>query len=84
MEFRTQIEGIPCICKVTEYRPPVPITGTGYGDTNPPEDEVFSFEILDRKGYRAYWLERKVDTHVEFRLCHEYLKIREELNTCID
>ena len=61
MEFHTQIDGIPCICKVTG------------------KDE-FDFEILDRKGYRALWLERKVDEHIEFRLQHEYLKIVKEFN----
>lgn len=84
MEFHTQIDGIPCICKVTHYSPAKPMTGTGYGDCDPPEEEEFTFEILDRKGYRAYWLERKVDTHVEFRLQHEYLKIVKEFNACID
>lgn len=84
MEFHTQIEGIPCICRVTHYSPATPMKGAGYGDCDPPEEEEFDFEILDRKGYRACWLERKVDEHVEFRLCHEYLKIVKELNACID
>ncbi len=84
MKFDTQIEGIPCICKVTYYSPAKPMTGSGYGDCDPPEEEEFDFEILDRKGYRAHWLERKVDTHVEFRLQDEYLKIVKEFNACTD
>lgn len=84
MQFFTQIEGIPCICQVTHYSPARPMTGSGYGDCEPPEEEEFDFEILDRKGYRAHWLERKVDTHVEIRLQDEYLKIVKEFNACTD
>ena len=81
MEFRTQINGIPCICRVTHYSPATPMARNGYGEViDPPEPEEFDFEILDRKGYRAYWLERKVDEHIEFRLCHEYKKIVSEFN----
>lgn len=47
---------------------------------DPPEPEEFDFEILDRKGYPALWLARKVDEHVEFRLCHEYKNIVSEFN----
>ena len=84
MKFPTQIEGIPCICKVTYYSPAKPMTSSRYGDCDPPEEEVFYFDILDRKGYRAPWLERKVDTDVELRLQEEYLEIVKELNACID
>ena len=79
MYFLTQIDGIPCICKVTHYSPARPMTGSGYGDCEPPEEEEFDFEILDRNGYPALWLARKVDEHVEFRLCHEYKNFVSEL-----
>ena len=80
MDFVTQVEGIPCICRVTHYCPETPMWGSGYGDCEPPEPEEFAYQILDRKGHRALWLERKVDEHIEFRLCHEYKKIVSEFN----
>jgi len=43
--FQTKVSGIPCQCKV---------------DYTPPDIRGFEFRILDRKGYLAPWLERKV------------------------
>ena len=77
MEFRTTVDGIPCICRVIAYAPAKPwkqhtFPGAGPGDCDPPEDEDFDYEILDRKGYPASWLERKLDHNDERRFIQEF------------
>lgn len=53
-EIETTIKGIPCLIGVLEYS-----SGDhddywgGWFDTN--------WDVLDRKGYKAAWLERKLD-----------------------
>ena len=75
--FSTRISGIPCQCRVIVYHPEVPmrITGPGFGDAEPPEPLEFEYEILDRKGYKANWLEQKLDDQDPSRLLTEYLSI---------
>lgn len=74
MVFDTTVAGIPCQCLVTSYHPAVPmqITGSGFGDAEPPEAEEFEFRIMDRKGYPAPWLERKLDKEDNKRLLKEF------------
>lgn len=75
MRFSTHVAGIPCQCEVTCYYParPMRITGTGFGDADPPEPEIFEFEILDRKGRYAPWLEKKMTPADEARIHEEFL-----------
>jgi len=75
MVFETTVAGIPCQCLVYEYQEELPmrITGTGYGDADPPEPAVFTFRLLDRRGYPAPWLERKLSMNDHERLKQEYL-----------
>jgi len=75
MVFETRVAGIPCQCLVTHYSPELPmkITGTGYGDAEPPEPEEFEFRIMDRRGYPAPWLEAKLTQQDHDRLLQEYL-----------
>ena len=77
MIFHTRVGGIPCQCLVYSYYPAVlmRITGTGFGDADPPEDEVFEFRLLDRKGYPADWLERKLTNNDADRIKKEYLAL---------
>ena len=77
MIFPTHVAGIPCQCEVLEYRPyqPMRITGSGYGDSEPPEDEVFEFRLLDMTGYPAAWLEKKVTDAIVRHLKAEYLRL---------
>lgn len=80
--FPTYISGIPCQCRVMTYIPAraMQVVGPGFGDANPPEDEVIEFEVLDRKGYKAAWLERKLQDTDHIRLRDEYhTHMREEL-----
>lgn len=73
--FDTQVAGIPCQCTVYGYAPEIPmrITGSGFGDADPPEPAVFDFRIMDRRGYPAPWLEAKLQPGDADRLLHEYL-----------
>ncbi len=78
MVFETTVSGIPCQCEVTHYQGPKDwkqhtFAGAGPGDCDPPEDEEFEFQILDRNGYPAPWLERKLTTDDPSRLQQEYL-----------
>jgi len=77
MIFHTRVAGIPCQCLVYSYEEAIPmrITGTGFGDADPPEDEVFEFRLLDRKGYPADWLERKLTNNDADRIKKEYLAL---------
>ena len=72
--FDTRIQGIPCQCRVTYYAEALPmrIINTGFGDADPPEYEELEFEILDRTGRRARWLEDKLTENDEVRLLSEY------------
>jgi hypothetical protein len=59
--IETQVRGIPCRAKLTYYAARVP--GRTYGPPEhcyPEEPEEIEFEILDRRGRPAPWLERKL------------------------
>lgn len=73
--FKTRVAGIPCLCEVTHYAEEVPmrITGSGFGDADPPEYEEFEYQIRDRRGRLAPWLERKLTEDDDLRLKREYL-----------
>jgi len=77
MIFHTYVAGIPCQCLVYSYQESIPmrVTGTGYGDAEPPEPETFGFRLLDRKGYPARWLENKLTGGDTSRLLQEYLSL---------
>lgn len=74
-QFETSIDGIPCICEVTDYYP-----GTSYSSTSlePSDDTEFSFTINDRKGYPAKWLEKKLTEQDNDRLFTEFLDHQDE------
>lgn len=74
MEFDTRVAGIPCVCRVTNYQASTPmrITGSGFGDCDPPDPGEFEFKILDRKGYPASWLEKKLKPKDTDRLYEEF------------
>ena len=74
MQFPTYIAGIPCQCNVIYATPLIPmrVYGPGMEDADPPEGGDFEFEILDRKGYRAKWLEHKLTSKDVDRLYEEF------------
>lgn len=65
--FATRVAGIPCQCHVLSYT--APLHGTLY---DPPESSNFSYELLDRSGYHAKWLERKLTEKDDARLEEEF------------
>lgn len=74
MEFETRIAGIPCICHVTHYTPVIPGRFSGPPeDCYPDEGGEFEFEVLDRNGRPAPWLERKLTSEDEDRLYQEFI-----------
>lgn len=59
----THISGIPCKVEVTYFLVVSPWKGPAH--TCPSSDDYYGFEeiefdVLDRKGYKADWLERKM------------------------
>lgn len=74
--FKTHIKGIPCQCRITHYYPgqAMIITGLGFGDADPPEQEEFEYEILDRKGYVAPWLTKLMTSKDQMRIEQECSK----------
>jgi len=81
MEFQTKVCGIPCTVKVTLYHEAVPmrIYGSGFGDCDPPEPTEFEFQLLDRKGYPAKWLENKLTPAIERRIYEDFQNHLENL-----
>ena len=65
-EIEHHIDGIPCIIGVYAYEPYVPAYTSGLPENcYPAEGGCGDYDILDRRGYRAAWLERKVDARAE-------------------
>jgi hypothetical protein len=62
MVFSTHVQGIPCQCRITHFSPAVPmrVYGPSWDDADPPKPEELDYEILDRKGRPAAWLENKI------------------------
>lgn len=73
-DFESHVQGIPCKVRVTYHTPYVPASYN-----SPDEDGEFEFELLDRKGYRAKWLEAKVTEADVDRLEKEYLAWLEDV-----
>lgn len=75
-DFETRVAGIPCGVVVMEYR-----DNPGWS-SNPamvePDDREFEFILIDRKGYRIEWLERKLTECDCRRIENEYLDWREK------
>ena len=72
-DFMTTVAGIPCGVVVDYYaagRDWIQHTfpGAGPGDCEPPEPEDMEWHIVDRKGYAAEWLERKMQAADEQRI----------------
>lgn len=73
-DFETKVAGIPCGVVVLEYR-----NVSGWS-SNPemaePDDHEFEFILVNTRGYRAHWLERKLTGSDYRRIETEYLKWR--------
>lgn len=61
-EIEGRVAGIPCIIAVTDYEKYIPAYTSGRPeDCYPSEGGYGEWELLDRRGRRAEWLERKVN-----------------------
>lgn len=73
--FETKIHGIPCQIDVTNF-----LVVEGSHSYNADSDwdyygyTEFEFEVYDRKGYPAAWLERKLTPTDRERIQEEYTK----------
>ena len=65
-EIEHRVCGIPCIVGVTDYEGYTPAYISGPPENcYPAEGGSGDFEILDRRGYRAKWLEKKMTAQDE-------------------
>lgn len=73
-DFNTQVNGTPCICRVTHYSPYQPPRGM-HGPMEDAEEEIpseFEFELLYPGGLRAIALEESLGQSDIDRLQDEY------------
>lgn len=86
MIFASTVAGVPCKIEVTWYVPaePMRITGSGFGDAEPPVSEEFEFDVLDMRCRPAPWLEAKLTPADLIRIREEFTIMRrgEELADC--
>ena len=75
--FESSISGIPCQILVTSYIDEAPIIHGRWEDSHPGEFE-FEFEVYDRKGYRANWLEAKITDDIEIELFEEFMESKHD------
>lgn len=76
--LQTRISGIPCQIEVTSYYPARSGKWFRDGSCAAPEYEELEFVVLDRKGYPAPWLEKKMDAQDRNRIIEELQKQRDD------
>jgi hypothetical protein len=75
MQFESRIAGIPCIINVTYYNI---IKGEGCGapsDIDARGGVESEFEVLDSRGRRALWLERKLNADMIYNIKSEIAEL---------
>lgn len=75
MIFEANIQDIPVLVKVIHYQAPraMRITGTGFGDAEPPEEEEFDFLLFDNNMQNSTVLDEFMsDDTVHAQLLGEY------------
>ena len=76
--FSTTIASIPCQIDVTYFDPGEPECLYGHPDSwHPGTGAEIEFEVFDRRGYRAEWLERKITDAIRSEIeeqCIEHLQ----------
>ena len=72
MIFTTTVNGIPCQCEVTYWCPAIPAATSGPPDKcHEAWPEEFEYQLLDRRGRRAKWLDPYITPDVTQRLAEE-------------
>lgn len=76
MIFATNVQGIPVLCTVTHFARgcPMRITGSGFGDANPPEPDEIEFYLKDADGNLLDELAALPET--EAQILKEYVHLR--------
>lgn len=69
-DFETTVAGIPCTVVVTRYYPGHPMVREG-PMCGPEEGPDVDYILLDRKGYVADWLHKKITKNDEERIYEE-------------
>lgn len=83
IEIETRVCGIPCIAKLTSYESQAPHKGSAQScdsDMDYYGYEEIEFEILDRRGRSAPWLQRKLTAADDSRIQTELSEALEESN----
>jgi hypothetical protein len=75
--FKSSINGIPCQILVTSYIDEKPII-SGLWENSEPGHFEFEFEVYDRKGYPAAWLEAKLTDDINDQIADEFIKLLDE------
>lgn len=82
IEFESYVGTDDVLIRVTDYSAAssMIITGTGFGDCEPPEDEIFEYEVLRPDG--TPWPERdiQVSDAADRRIYKEFLAVLEDYN----
>lgn len=74
MEFETRVAGIPCLVEITDfYAGSAPITSGPPELCDPGDSSEVQWRLLDRRGYPAAWLERKLSEDDRTRIDNEAL-----------
>lgn len=78
MKFSYELDGQPVVIDVFHYKRecPMRITGTGFGDADPPEPEELEFDVLDANCLPCPTLAEKIDDAEELRILAYYKKLR--------
>lgn len=77
-DFWSCIQGIPCQIRITDYSPGCAGDHPGmgppmsYASIQAPEPEDWDYEVYDRKGYRARWLEDRISSADEDRITEDF------------
>ena len=67
--IETTIQGIPCVIQPTHVEPFVPECRKGHPDSwTPAEGGYAEYEVMDRNGRKAPWLEAKMDDEDDKRI----------------
>ncbi len=77
--FKTQVNGIPCYCRVDHYSPGTPDTFTEEGC-----DEEFNYTMLDENKAPAPHIEAQMTEEDIFRMLEEYQVTRLEFKHYIE
>lgn len=78
MKFAYVIDGKDVVIDVFFYKPycPMVITGSGFGDAEPPQQEEIEFSVLDSRGLPWPEMANKINAAEEAKILTYYKKLR--------